>query len=273
MKQKALTSTIILMALVASFTGACLSSGRDRGSLSGAMEKSRDDHEGDRTVPDGRRDSEPDWDFPDFDDDDDDRWYSGNDSDEHGDMAIREPVNLDSTTWVSVRGSSDPVTTSDIAATANTEILIGLAFKRSEIYLYCGAMVAFPREGSDLAASVEGMPTFVEFGLETRFKLFEGNRALNPWIGLGIGGFVMFWEFRNPLISGSDTITNDFLEGLKVSGGLGIYPVQTNSFRLGVNLMPEFYIYELVTYEGFDNDFFDPFFSVRLGVELSFGSK
>lgn len=256
---------MLLVAAVALLSFSCLTtSRRNRGSLSNAMDKARDDHEGSREVPDNWRDDEPEWDTP-YDDDSPEDY----DRRERERQSSPETVSVMTGTWFSVRAGTSPVPSDDMITRMDFDLLVGLAFDKTELYFVGGSAFAYPIEGRSLDESVKAPLFFLKGGTEIRLKVF-GDLSVTPWISAGIGAYIMFWEFQNPLTSGSDTISSDYLEGIYLSAGLGVYPVKTESIRLGVSVTPEIYLFGEVTGEGFDNDFFDPFYTLRIACEISF---
>jgi len=239
MKKLSLTAMIFLLALAAVLPVSCLTSSHDRGSLSDAMDKSRDDHEGDREVPDHQRipgpDFEPGWDDP-YPGDNDPPVYTDPDDLPPETSQTREPP----TFWLSIRGGSEILADNDLADAINADILAGFSGRIFEAYLYAGMKIATPVNGSDLEASVEETVLYLKGGAEFRFRIFPEMTLFSPYITLGFGGFIMLWEFENALTSGSDTIKTDWLEGCQFSVGLGLYPFQTPRFRLGLSAVPEF---------------------------------
>ncbi len=76
----------------------------------------------------------------------------------------------------------------------------------------------------------------------------------------------------NPLDpeDGSDVITSDYIGGLLLGVGVGVDFFQGKIFSLGAQLIPELYLFGAETSEGFNNDFFDSYGTIRLTVEAGF---
>ena len=92
---------------------------------------------------------------------------------------------------------------------------------------------------------------------------------MTPDLTAGMGSFFMGWNFRNPLVSGSDTISSDSITGFMVSVGAGVYLLRLEHFRIGIGVQPEMYLFGTVTSDGFDNDYFSYFDSIKYFAEIA----
>lgn len=276
MKRTIRHTTVLFCAslvLGAAILSSCATTPReDRGSLSDAMDKSRDDHEGSRRVPDRPRDPYPRDPFPrdtypDRRDRPDGRQTSGTDDDGDTSGAI-EPINGE--IFFGLRGGSSLAHTEDLERDADADLILGLGTERFDALLYAGFKAAEPIAGSDLDASIDGGLLFLRAGLEGRYLLFPETAFLSPYLGAGIGAFIMGWTFTNPLAAGTDLITGDSLSGCILSLSAGAYLARNDRVSLGVSIVPEVYLYDYVTAEGFDNDYFLPYSTVKIMGELLF---
>ena len=80
----------------------------------------------------------------------------------------------------------------------------------------------------------------------------------------------MFWEFRNALEAGGETIESDMLGGMMIGVGAGVDLIRTDSFKLGISIIPELSLYGEETGQGFTNDFFDRQGITRICTEGGF---
>lgn len=232
-----------------------------RGSLSDAMDKSRDDYEGDRTVPDAQRtptypQPEP---YPAYD---------------YGESATAASV-LDGASgpaefWIGVRGGNGYYTSRDMEPLADGDVLAGgETAPNIELDLYAGFRVNRAVSGSPLDASVKDPLLFLKAGIEGRYSPLPDWPVLSPYLSAGMGGFYMGWNFRNPLPSGDGPITSDSIGGVLMHIGAGVYIVRLERFRVGIGIRPELYLFGMVTGEGFDNDYFDYFDVITVNGELA----
>ncbi len=242
---------------------------RNRGSLSDAMEAARDDHEGDRDVPDERRDDGIFW-HRDRDRDRNRDRYRDDEAETDQGAAVGPSLEFTDLTF-GVRGGPSLADGSDIVTNSDGDIFVGASVgDRWVLDLYAGFKVAAPEEGSDLDASVRDPIVFLKAGAEGRFSPFPKAAYLSPYLLGGIGGYVMVWSFENPLESGGETIEDDSLGGLLLSAGVGIDLVRAKKFRAGIGLIGDSYLFGAVTSRGFTNDVFGYYNSARLVGEVAF---
>jgi len=147
-------------------------------------------------------------------------------------------------------------------------VLLAEASDTVEGVLYAGFLAPGLRVGSDLALSVDDSPLFLRAGIELRWLPFPDWPALSPYLGGQMGGFVLIWEYKNPLYSGGATISNDSLGGLHASCGAGIYLLNLEAIKIGVSVNPEAYLFGDLTSQGFNNDYFYPVGGIRASAEL-----
>jgi len=234
---------------------------RYRGSLSDAMDKAKDDHEGDRSVPDDRL--KPD--------------YPRRDAPDRRDPvgpADSAPLPLytegPSDFWLGFRGGNGLGPDRDIEPLSDGDIFAGgEASPNFEFDLYAGFKAAQAVDGSSLDERIKDPLLFLKAGVEGRYSPFPDWLFMSPYVSAGMGGFYMGWNFRNALTAGSETITSDSVTGLLLNVGAGIYPLRLERFRLGIGIVPEVCLFGPVTGEGFDNDYFDAFSSVKVIAEIA----
>jgi len=109
-------------------------------------------------------------------------------------------------------------------------------------------------------------------GLTYRRYLNSSRTAISPYVGANLGFEVLVWEYRNPIVSGGDTIRHD---DLSAGQGAVVFGVSTRRDKpLGffgeVGLGGTLFFSE--TDQGFKNDVFDNygFFSVKAGLSFKF---
>lgn len=266
------------LVLAASFYTSCVSAPQQsRGSLSNAMDRARDDNGADRSVPDNDRNLPPGT-YPDPNErfpeppsaNSPDNRDPGNSDHGPADPVSSipvEPVRV----WLGLRGANATGPDHEIKTLWDGDVVIrGDVTPHIEIALYAGMKVANPVSGTDLDASVKDALLFFKAGVEGAYMFFPEWRIFSPYVFAGAGGFTMFWSFQNPLTAGEDIITGDNIGGMLLTVGAGIYPLNLESFRLGINIIPETYLYGPVTQQGFDNDYFSVFNTMKISIEVSF---
>lgn len=252
---------ICVLFLVTTLISCTTSPERNRGSLSDAMGKARDDSTKPRTVPNPRRDPEPRRDpFPETSDDQD----------------TGAPIFLpafdggNGNIVFGVRGGGELYSDTSIKTYFDADIFIGASISRCvEVDLFAGLKGAYPEKNSSLDASVKDPIVFLKAGLESRYVPFPDLAFFCPYVSAGIGIHSMFWSFENALTAGSETIASDSLAGIILTSGIGIYPVNSHKFRVGISINPELYVFGAVTNQGFNNDYFNGFGSIRVSAETT----
>ena len=239
-----------------------------RGSLSDAMDKSRDDYQGSREVP-----SVPAYRPrpPSYDERDDYRGSSIVITPSGAEAADRGPPSeLELTPpYFGARAGRSPGMSGGFISLADADlVLLAEANDTVEGALYAGFMASTPRPGSALAESVGDSMLFLKAGVELRWTPFPDWLGMSPYLGGQLGGFALLWEYKNPLYSGGDTIRTDSLGGLHLSCGAGIYFLNLPGLKLGASVNPEAYLFGDLTSQGFDNDYFYPAGGIRVSTEL-----
>lgn len=264
--------SVALLLIAALYTSCVSTPERSRGSLSGAMDTARDDNGADRSVPDYNRNPPPNS-IPDPNERLPERPSAdspgGNDKGSSGSVSALsgEPLRL----WLGLRGANATASDHEIQTLGDCDIFIrGEVTPKVDITFYAGMKVANPVSDSDLDASAKDGLLFFKAGMEGQYMPFPDWKILSPYVFAGVGGYTMFWSFQNSLTAGGEIITGDSIGGMLLTVGAGIYPVNLDRFRIGVNVIPETYLFGPVTQEGFDNDYFTIFNTLKLSVEMSF---
>ena len=255
------------MFLILSLIYSCTtSSTKNRGNLSDAMDKSRDDYEEEREVPD----------------EDDTFWLKDDSQDEKDEKETQEETGeeavelsgsllLETTPlMVWVRGGKGFFGTPYFQPGLNGEILLGEKFNRWEIYLFAGFDHLTTTPSHSLSLSIEEDAYSVNAGLEGRFYFLPEQNVFSPYLLTRMGGAYLFWTFQNPLIAGNDTISSDILSGFLLGIGAGVDLYHGENFKLGMNIIPEACFYGEETSRGFTNDYFDAQGIIRWALEAGY---
>ncbi len=255
------TAALAALCAAALLVSCTTTSNRDRGSLDDAMNKARDDAPGDRTVPDEPR-------YP------DNGWPRSDDTpDSPPDNNIVFSADMNAAPikgWVGYRGGKALAPDQHIETSFDNDVFLNFpATRRFDFSLYAGFKTANPVKDSSLDASVKKSLVFLKAGLEVRFSPFPDFKFMSPYVFAGLGGYYMGWDFRNPVHSGTDTIESDAVGGTVLTAGAGVYLLNLENFRLGINIMPENYLFGPTTQQGFDNDYFTYFNTVKVMGEIS----
>ena len=254
---KQLFIRILLFSLLALIFSCTTSSPKNRGSLSEAMDKSRDDYEEEREVPDERdtpRREEEKWDD---DDDDDDSYYSRPSSDNEPQEELR----------LLVRGGQGFVNDPYFDSVLDGELLLGTGVNFSEFYGFVGFKTLKTQSDHSVSLSIKPDSFMLHAGLEGRFYPLPKMSFLSPYFLGRVGGIFYFWSFTNPLIAGDDTISSDTVGGALLGVGAGVDLIHTKMFRLGAQVTPEVYLFGEETSQGFTNDYFNAQGTVKWSVE------
>ncbi len=265
----ALTALFIILSLFG--LNSCVTdSAYSRGSLSDAMDKSKDDYPGEREVPSESKED------PWWNDDDETINDSGSESDSQ-----RESEGQETSAHASGGGNTGPVYLAGRGGNAHYsepyfdslydgEMLFGFGMDHTEVFLFGGIKAVTAQEDSSLKESIEDGVLFLRGGIEGRYYPFPDLQVFSPYVLAQAGGMYMYWSFKNPIEAGSETITNDSVAGLMLGAGAGIDLIHTKLFRLGAAWIPEAYLFYSETQEGFENDVFDAYAVVRWVIELGF---
>lgn len=251
------------LAVSAVALSSCVTSPNEgRGSLSDAMDKGKDESNT-RRVPDERPNDNPQSGIciaaP------SNNWRNN----DNGGMSVdTEPVNADG--FFGVRGGRGISSSGDMGLDTDADVILGAGAANLDALLYAGFKSIEPVQHSDLDQSISGQLLILRAGGEVRYLPLGDIPVFCPYIGAGIGGFIMGWTFRNPLTDGDEIIAGDSLTGCVLSVCAGVYPVRTDSLVLGFSIIPEVYLYNDLTMEGFTNDYFSPYGTVKLMGEILF---
>jgi predicted nucleotidyltransferase len=248
---------LLILFLLASCT---TSSPYNRGSLSDAMEKARDDYPDDREV-ETERDKKPWW----HDDSDDEEIAS---DDEYAGDTSSGYVSADTgPVYLGLRGGNAWRSSPYFDSLFDIEMLLGYREDAVEVLLFGGIKAVEAKETSDIAESIDSGVLFLRAGLEARYYPFPQLTFLSPYVLGQVGGLYMYWSFKNPIDAGTETIFGDAVGGMILAAGVGVNLIDTDSFRLGAVCIPETHLFTSETHKGFQNDVFDYYGTVRWAVE------
>lgn len=251
---------IVLSLLVGAlmFLASCVTTSmEDCGSLSDAMEKARDDYPDEREVPSEPKDDP--WDSEDEDRQEQDR---DEENDEYIYAASESPM------YVGSRGGNALYSYPYFDSLFDAELLFGTGADKGELLFFGGIKAVTAREDSDIKESIDDGVIFLRGGVEGRFYPLPEWTVFSPYLLAQAGGLYMYWSFKNPLEAGSETIASDSVGGMFLAAGAGVNLVNTEGFRLGAAWIPEIYLFYSETQEGFTNDVFDSYSTVRWCVEM-----
>jgi hypothetical protein len=228
------------------------------------MDKSKDRHRGSREVPQ-RRAPEDDGIFGNGRSRGDD---AGRDNAQPAPSDGVSALDSDVFVW-GFRGGSSLALSGDMGRDLDIDVLVGAKEDSISLMFFGGIKTIAAKEGSDLDESIDGSLLFLKAGGELRYFPLPDGGSLSPYVGIGIGAFMMGWEFRNPLYSDGEKIRGDSLKGFVFSAPLGVRALETERFDLLVSLTPEIYVFGALTEKGFDNDYFRPCAGLRLSGEVN----
>jgi len=237
-------------------SGCMTSSPYDRGSLSDAMDKSKDDADN-RRVP-NKRDKPAPW------EQDDDY----NEDISAADEAVYYGSGEDfGSVYLGLRSGNAWVSTPYFDSLIDMEALLGFRETNVEGIIFGGIKAVTAKESSAVYDSVDEGVVFLRAGLELRYYPFPDLHFMSPFVLAQAGGIYMYWSFKNPLQAGPETIYGDSIGGMMLGTGIGVNLIDTAVFRLGASVMPETHLFYGETQQGFQNDVFDYYSTVRWAIE------
>jgi hypothetical protein len=127
------------------------------------------------------------------------------------------------------------------------------------------------RESSQAHGGIEDLfETAVD--LRVRAPLLEGDLSgLSGFVGARFGW--LQWDYRNPVVAldpwgVGDEIWDDSLGNVTGYAGIGVTPIRTPSWRIGVDFAAGWRGYAQETYQGFRNDLFADAWMLQLNVQF-----
>lgn len=233
---------------------------KDRGSLSDAMDKARDDYPEERELPSEPRNNDE-WDREDDRDYYEDDWEDDQDGEY---VYYTGPTAM----YLGARGGNALYSYPYFDSLFDSELLLGTGLEKTEFLFFGGIKAVTAREDSAIKDSIDEGVIFLRGGVEGRYYPFPSWPVFSPYLLAQAGGLYMYWSFKNPLDAGSETITSDSVGGMILAAGAGINLINTDTFRLGAAWIPEVHFFYSETHEGFENDVFDAYSTIRWAIEM-----
>jgi hypothetical protein len=255
----------------------CSPSTRRAGSLSDAMDKASDDHQGERKVKAVVESEEPE------DNPSDDSHIKFEPADER--EFEGEPL---TDLWLGMKFGTGIMSTESFYGVTSF-VLTGNQFigdKRSLSFdlgldyspLQTTRSVNFDPEEDRIVKALDGGVITLFAGMNYRFYTTPKHTFIGNYFSAGAGVKSMFWSYKNPVeiseydesgnFLGTETVSSDQLWGFDLNAALGLNYIQFRHFRLGVEFNPGFTIWGFNTREGFSNDIFDPFWYFKTNFNL-----
>ncbi|MGD9706084.1 MAG: hypothetical protein AB7V07_00255 [Candidatus Delongbacteria bacterium] len=263
MKQLCATVLIVCSIILTS----CASSNRHAGKLSEAMDKSSDNHEGERKVTAVVVED------PEEEENEDQIIYEQKNEHVQAGTASTEGLSF------GIQAGSGVLSSESFYGVTSFSFALEQFYKekRSAFIELGGLYAPLQTAESDefdpddeIVKALNGGIFSLYSGIKLRFYTTSEHTFIGNFFGFGFGVNSMFWNYKNDLeieeydengnYAGTETISGDQLWGLDLNGSAGINLVQTENFVLGVEFNPGIIIWGLETYEGFTNDVFEPFF-------------
>jgi len=148
---------------------------------------------------------------------------------------------------------------------------ICLEDERNFFGLYLGGAAVKLKSGSlpDLGTKD---PWMLEAGLTYRRYLNSSRNAFSPYVGGNLGYQLLLWDYRNPIVTGGETIKHDALCAGQGSVVFGVSTRRDKSLNVFGEVGLGGTLFFSATEQGFENDVFDDygFFSVKAGLSLKF---
>lgn len=254
-----LLDIVIPLFLLTVLMSCTTSSDYNRGSLSDAMEKAKDDHIKDREVP---SDKQNEWES---------KERQKENREDIGNQETYEGLEI-SQYLIALRGGlnfySDPYFDSNMEG----EVLLGGASENGifRFYLFGGVKLLQAQKDDSIALSIKEDAFQLNGGVEVRYYPLPRFVIFSPYLIARCGGYFLLWDYKNDLISGGETIGSDIIGGLLLGTGVGIDLIHTKRFSLGAQVIPELYLFGEETSQGFSNDYFNSYGTVRFTVEAGY---
>lgn len=251
---------IFIICLILTLSSCITYSSKNRGSLSDAMDAADDNNEESRHVPNNEQD---------------DDWYIYDNHNNHNDNDYYDTeINIDSfgpTNSYFIFRAGQTILSGPYFDNVNScEILIGGDGDIFSMYLYGGLDFLNTNSNHNIYTKIDYNPIQLYGGLELRYYIFKDFKVFSPYLLGRLGGMLLVWDYKNPIISGRDTIRTDWLSGINADIGLGIDIVHTDKFRVGITCMPQSNLYGDQTIEGFRNDYFSVNSDITISLEAGF---
>ncbi len=109
-------------------------------------------------------------------------------------------------------------------------------------------------------------------GVTVRHYFSPPWTVLCPYVGCSIGGILLRWDYRKPVVAGGETIEVDSLEGVEGSASLGLSTQRDCRLSAFAEVGVGGILFYDTTIQGFENDVFDNYGYVfaKAGICLKF---
>lgn len=243
----------IFISLIFVLSSCITSSSTNRGSLSDAMDKSKDDYEEERVVPSN---------------DDTDYWNNNN---EDNNVISTLDINWEPEDMVVLfRGGSSIISGPYFDKSTGAETLFGWEEGQSSLYFYGGLEILELNKNNSIIESIKENPSMFTGGIEFRYYPIDNLNFFSPYILGRVGGMLLFWEFKNTLYDGLESINSDIVGGITIDTGIGVDLIHTENLRFGILCKPQSYLYSDETSQGFINDYFSVSGLVNISAEIGY---
>jgi len=240
---------------------------KHRGKLSDGMQKAAEEEEKDRKVH-----TEYSWEY-DNEDEPEIFIMHHEKADDENDITIQDV--FERTRFVTrfssgLKKSSDFYGSHDLSFGFSGEIV-----KRNFWSIFAEVEHSPIQSTSDLNESLQNGVTILKAGVQWDIHTTGDHTFLGNYFLFGGNIDFMTWEYRNPLIAWDDygneeEITSDWLQGMELYTGIGFTILNPYEFQVGLEIVPGIILWGWSTYEGFENDVFDPFPYLKLRMILNF---
>ncbi|MBN2790046.1 MAG: hypothetical protein JXR69_07640 [Candidatus Delongbacteria bacterium] len=281
---------IIYLLIIAFILTSCTSSrNRSAGSLSGAMDKASDDHQGERKVKAVVTEE-------DEEDEENEEYYGshGYNGDtefitvEKSQNNSNSEITLGKDHWLGFQFGTGILSSESFYGISSFSVT-GNQFtseKRSVSYElgldYSPLQTAeVDLNDSTIVNALEGGIVSLHAGFQRRFYVTPKHTFLGNYYSLGARVHAMFWEYKNELEVieydefdnpiGTDYVKHDHIWGVDFNTAAGFNLMQFKHFKLGVELNPGVVIWWFDTYQGFSNDVFAPFLYLKTNFRFLLG--
>ena len=267
---------LLIFGLIFLINCSSLSRHNRRGKLSDAMEKASDENTGSRKTETEFK--------PDYENNIiyDDRNYTHKKEIKPPFIAFPAPDAPNNFLWISAKGGTGIQRSNDFFGLNHLSISTGgYCARQSLLQISAGIGWSPLQKTSKLNQSIKNGITLLNIGLEYKKFTTPHYTFLGQYFLFGMNYNVMYWRYKNPIkadvydywgnVLYTEYIRSDWLSGIELFTGIGFNIVQTHNTHLGFEITPGIILWGFHTYEGFDNDVFDPFLYVKFKLLCSFG--
>ncbi len=283
----------LLIMLISSITfiHCSTASHTSRGSLSEAMEKASDEHEGDRAI-ETEADVYDQYLEDEYNDFQETRNFANNEERKneikHTPNPPSPPQHFDpeedkeyNTGYLGLKIGSGLLNSGDYTGIQNVNLYIaGHINKKTLLKIYLEYAWSPVSHTNQYAYSIKNSVRIISAGIEVKAYTTPPHTfmGLNMFLGVSFKNF-MYWKYKNPIIieetiNGGyidrDRITWDILSGNELYIGIGVNIAQFYDVNLGGYISPGLIFWDADTFHDFDNDVFKTFLYIKFGLVIEF---